>query len=75
MTKFDEQIDRIHHDKDNYNNIFPNEDWDLRDYKEMFYYIKKGYLVQGDACEINCNGFVINEDWDWGGDDEIYEDI
>lgn len=67
-------MDRIHHDKDNYNNIFPEDDWEKEDYVEMFKYIKKGYLVQGDAWEM-AYGFVINEEWDWGDDDEIYEDI
>ena len=71
MTKFYEQMDRIHHDKVNYYGIYPEDDWEKEDYKEMFKYITKGYLVQHD----HGVAFVINEEWDWGDDDEIYTDI
>jgi hypothetical protein len=76
MTRFYDQMKRLHDAEDDYNNIFANDDWELYDYKEFFYYIKKGYLVQGDYSEIYNNGFVINEEWDWDGyEEEDYEDI
>ena len=74
MASFNEQMDHIHHEKE-YTLILPNDDWTLRDYKELFYYIKKGYLMQYEDWDTSINGFVVNPDWDWGGGDEIYEDI
>ena len=44
----DEQVD-----------FFPLHDWTLENYKDMFYYIEIGYLIQD---EYN-NYFVINPEW------------
>jgi len=71
MTKFNEQMERLHeHDNPqwaggSYANIFPNDDWDITDYKAFTYYLKAGYLVQDYGV-----GFSVNEEWEWDDDDE-----
>ena len=70
-------MEHIHSDEPkDYTLIFPNDSWELRDYKELFYYIKKGYLIQYEDWDTSINGFVVNPDWEWDEDeDEIWEDI
>tara|TARA_Y100000004_G_scaffold176728_1_gene217551 strand:- start:37 stop:273 length:237 start_codon:yes stop_codon:yes gene_type:complete len=65
MTRFEEQMKKLHDGDDKYANIWPNDDWTIEDYKWMFYYINKGYLVQNtwDISWAN-NAFVINEEWE-----------
>ena len=73
--EFKKQMERLHDDEDSLDTMWPQGTWCKADYKELFYYIEKGYLVQGDAYDNN-NGFVINEQWDWRGDeDEDWEYI
>ena len=77
MSNFQQQMEHIHSDEPkDYTLIFPNDSWELRDYKELFYYIKKGYLVQTDGWDTSINGFEINCEWDWDDyEDEDWEDI
>ena len=77
MSNFQEQMENIHSDEPkDYTLILPNDDWELKDYQELFYYIKKGYLMQYEDWDTSINGFVVNPDWEWDDDeDEIWEDI
>jgi hypothetical protein len=77
MSNFQQQMEHIHSDEPkDYTLIFPNDSWELRDYKELFYYIKKGYLVQSGEWDRSINGFEINEEWEWDGyEEEDWEDI
>ena len=60
MCSFKTQMVKLHNEDEDYSNIYPNEGWVLNDYKELFTYIGKGYLVQ---CHDN-NAFMINEEWE-----------
>jgi hypothetical protein len=67
MTTFHEQMKKLR-DDDEYGNIFPNDDWTLQDYKDIFWCINKGYLVQ------DCGtSFMINQEWE--GDDIYAEEF
>ena len=61
MTTFHEQMKKLRDDNE-YRNVFPNDKWTLQDYKDIFWCIDEGYLVQ-DCGE----SFMINEEWE--GDD------
>ena len=71
MTKFMEQMKRLHDDSEEYTNIFFNDDWELEDYKQFTYYIKLGYLIQSDTHTY----FVVNPEWEWNEENEDWEDI
>ena len=66
MTRFHEQM-KILRSMD-YGNVYPNDDWELQDYKDIFWCIDQGYLVQ-DCGE----SFMINEEWE--GDDIYAEEF
>jgi hypothetical protein len=69
MTRFHEQMKKLR-DDDEYGNIFPNDDWTLQDYKDIFWCINKGYLVQDLS---RGTVFMINEEWE--GDDIYAEEF
>ncbi len=77
MSNFQEQMEHIHSDENReYTLIFPNSSWELKDYQELFYYIKKGYLEQYRDWSTSINGFCVSCDWEWDEDeDECWEDI
>tara|TARA_R110001606_G_scaffold2415_1_gene10556 strand:+ start:1285 stop:1845 length:561 start_codon:yes stop_codon:yes gene_type:complete len=52
--------------REEYQSVFPTDNWTLQDYKDFTYCIREGYLVQEDS---NAS-FIINPEWD--GDD-IYD--
>ena len=54
-----EQLTKHIEDPDSYSNVFPNKNWTLDQYQEMFEYIGKGWLVQSDSC-----GFIVNPEWE-----------
>ena len=64
MTTFHEQMKQLRDDNE-YRNVFPNDKWTLQDYKDMFWCIEQGYLVQD--CGVS---FMINEEW--GDKDDLY---
>ena len=68
MTRFHIQMKKMRNDPKNYDNIWPNGDWTLQDYKDMCWCIERGYLVQDLSC---CSMFMINQEWE--GED-IYAD-
>jgi hypothetical protein len=63
MTKLYEQLERIINKRENYKNIWPHHDWTLEDYKELFEYMDKGWIIQGEV-EEGDNWLVINPEWD-----------
>jgi hypothetical protein len=66
-TTFHEQMKKLRADNE-YRNVFPNDNWSAQDYKDIFWCIDKGYLVQ------NCGtSFIINEEWE--GDDVYAEEF
>jgi hypothetical protein len=67
MTIFHEQMKQLRADNE-YRNVFPNDKWKIQDYKDMFWCIDKGYLVQD--CGVS---FMINEEWE--GDDLYAEEF
>ena len=69
MTRFHEQMKKLR-DDDEYGNVFPNDDWTLQDYKDIFWCINKGYLVQDLS---RGTVFMINEEWE--GDDIYAEEF
>jgi hypothetical protein len=60
----DEQLKLHTEDPKEYNNIWPHSYWTIAEYKELFEYIDKGWIIQGDAWDIKCNGFIVNPDWE-----------
>ena len=66
--KFHEQMKLLKNENENYDNVWPHDDWDIQDYKDMFWLIDRGYLVQ----QSFGNSFMVNEDWE--GED-IYEEV
>ena len=64
MTRFHEQMKMLRDETEDYDNVWPMDDWTIQDYKDMFWCIEPGYLVQG--CGTS---FMINEEWDR---DDIY---
>ena len=67
MTTFHEQMKQLRADNE-YRKVFPNDNWSAQDYKDIFWCIDKGYLVQ------NCGtSFIINEEWE--GDDVYAEEF
>tara|TARA_R110000751_G_scaffold9901_1_gene36343 strand:+ start:373 stop:744 length:372 start_codon:yes stop_codon:yes gene_type:complete len=73
--RFETQMVKLHNEDEDYSNIYPNEGWNLEDYKNLFTYIGKGYLIQ---CYDN-NAFMINEDWEgepmWEKEEEEELDV
>ena len=65
--KFHEQMKLLRDENEDYDNVWPHDDWDIQDYKDMFSLIDRGYLTQIDYR----NSFSINEEWE--GED-IYEE-
>ena len=53
---FHGQMRMMAKDFESWDNVYPMEDWDLKEYKFLFYYIGTAILVQSDE---NC-GFVFN---------------
>lgn len=57
--RFHEQMKKLRNEEEDRYNIFPNTDWTLQDFKDLFSMIEEGYLVQEESC-----WFIINEEWD-----------
>ena len=70
MTRFHIQMKKMRNDPKNYDNIWPNGDWTLQDYKDMCWCIERGYLVQDLSC---CSMFMINQEWE--GEDIYAEEF
>ena len=66
MTRFHEQMKKVRNENEDYNDVFSNDDWTIQDYRDFFWCIEKGYLVQADFK----NTFIINEEWE--GEDIYY---
>ena len=64
MYKFHEQMKKLRNDGYYFDNVFPNDDWTLQDFKDFFIMINRGYLVQ----DCSNTSFIINEEWE--GEDE-----
>ena len=43
-----------------FDNVFPNDNWTLQDFKDFFIMIDGGYLVQ----DCSTTSFIINEEWE-----------
>ena len=63
--RFHEQMKKLRNEE--FDNVFPNTDWTLQDFKDLFSMIEKGYLVQ----QCFSTAFMINEEWE--GED-IYKE-
>tara|TARA_R110001606_G_scaffold289289_2_gene437324 strand:+ start:1166 stop:1396 length:231 start_codon:yes stop_codon:yes gene_type:complete len=73
MTRFHEQMKKVRNEEEDYHDVFSNTDWTIQDYRDFFWCVDRGYLVQ-DCAKA---GFMINEEWE--GDDiyaeEFYKDL
>tara|TARA_R110000796_G_scaffold22152_1_gene64483 strand:- start:60 stop:827 length:768 start_codon:yes stop_codon:yes gene_type:complete len=59
MTRFHQQMKKVHQEED-YNNVFSNDAWTIQDYKDFFWCVDRGYLIQADFTTT----FMINEEWE-----------
>ena len=57
MTRFHDQMKPA---REEYQSVFPDDNWTLQDYKDFTYCIRVGYLVQEDSYA----SFIINPEWD-----------
>ena len=48
------------HQEEDYNNVFSNDAWTIQDYKDFFWCVDRGYLIQADFTTT----FMINEEWE-----------
>ena len=60
MTSFQIQMTKLHENETEYDNIFPNKNWGIKEYEEFFTYVSSGYLVQSP----DSVGFMVNEEWE-----------
>ena len=60
MTSFQIQMTKLHENETEYDNIFPNKNWGIKEYEEFFTYVSSGYLVQSP----DSGGFMVNEEWE-----------
>ena len=63
--RFEEQMKMLHDEDEVFDNVWPHDDWTIEDYKEIFNYIERGYLIQSDWWPTPANNaFVINPEWE-----------
>ena len=65
--KFYKQLEQII--KEEETDLTPHEDWDLQDYKDLHYYIKKGWIVENTTlfpyeCQFQNDYYMINPEWE-----------
>ncbi len=61
VETFDWQWEKLHDPDYDYDNIYPQSEWNVEDYRKLFYYITNSYLIQ-DRVGI---GFIKNECHCW----------
>ena len=66
--QFIEQMKKLHDENDDYGNIWLNDDWEMSDVQDFFYYVDKGYLIQDELQ----NYFIINPCWE---EEPLWEEL
>jgi hypothetical protein len=59
MSSYQEQLAKCKSSTEEYNTIWKNKEWTIKDYEDLFADIERGYIIQGDF-DTHHNYFIIN---------------
>ena len=59
MVSYQEQLAKCKSSTEEYNTIWKNKEWTIKDYEDLFADIERGYIIQGDF-DTHHNYFIIN---------------